>query len=596
MCGIVGFVGKGNVPKTLFEMLKCVEYRGYDSSGIATNENGDIVVKKNIGEVDRLKPLLDGYSKAKVGIGHTRWATHGGVTISNAHPHVSEDKNWAVVHNGIIENYMELKKQLEMENGVHFASETDTEVVAQLLQKYALKDTLSTIKEVTDGLRGSYALAIINKNKNGEIFVTKRSSPLYVALGKFGGYVASDPTCFSGFCKEYYVLEDNEFACVSDNKIVFYDKKLKEKVKKSKSVNFSKSNVSLKKYAHHMQKEILETDKMLERILHEYVTKEAFKVIDNDKLKGVQNVVLVGCGTAYHAGLMGERFIEKFAHISSRTYIASEFRYMDVVIPKNTLAILVSQSGETADTLGAMEVLRKRGVITIALTNLEYSTLAKSCDYVFSLFAGAEKAVASTKAYTAQIAILYLFSKYLNSVKHGGYHFQNCLEKAYPSIDYPKEYFMPLVEKIVKAKNVFFLGRDLDYITVTEASLKLKEISYINSSSYPAGELKHGFLALVDKDTLSIFLCTENSLLSKVLSNIHEVRARGGKTILITNLDVSIDAQKNVDEVIKIKSFADELMPITSIKFFQWLAYFTSTSLGINPDKPRNLAKSVTVE
>ncbi len=596
MCGIVGFVGKNNVPKTLFEMLKCVEYRGYDSSGIATNECDEILVKKSVGEVEKLRPLLDACSKAKAGIGHTRWATHGRVTVANAHPILSEDKNWAIVHNGIIENHVELRTQLETKNGVKFASDTDTEVVAQLLQKCTQNDVLQTIKNVTNKLHGSYALAILNKSQKDKIFVAKKASPIYLASGEYGGYVASDPTCFVGKCKEYYVLEDDGFACVSDNSVIIFDKNLNQITKKSKNVDFVSGDTHLKNYSHFMQKEILETDGVLKILGNEYVKNDAFKVIKNSTLKRAQNIVLVGCGTAYHAGLMGERMIEKIARIPAKCYVASEFRYMDAVIPKNTLAILVSQSGETADTLGAMEVLKKRGVATIALTNVEYSTLAKNCDYLFPLYAGTEKAVASTKAYSAQVAILYLFAKYLKFVKRGGKCFKNYLAKGYPNEDYSKDVFMPIVERIIKAKNVFFLGRYLDYITVTEASLKLKEISYINSSSYPAGELKHGFLALVDKDALSIFLCTENSLLSKVLSNIHEVRARGGKTILVTNLDVSIDAKKNVDEVIKIKSFAPDLMPITSIRFFQWLAYYTSITLGINPDKPRNLAKSVTVE
>lgn len=596
MCGIVGYIGKRKAEEMLYSMLKCVEYRGYDSAGVVTINNEKIEVKKTVGEVDKLKPLLDNKSKAKVGIGHTRWATHGGVTIANAHPHLSTDKNWAVVHNGIIENYMELKSQLNERKDINFISDTDTEVISQLLQADLKKDCLTTIKHVADRLKGSYALAIVNRLEDDKIFVAKRFSPLYVSKCNDGCFVASDPICFAGYCNEYYNLGDNEFACISNNDIKFYDNNLKVIDKKTEILNLKKSSTHMDSFTHFMEKEIKETEGVLRNIGTNYSDGNIFNKLGFNTLKSIENVILIGCGTAYHASLMGERLFEKYANISARTYIASEFRYASTVIPSNTLAILVSQSGETADTLGAMEVLKERGIITVALTNVEYSTLAKNCDHVFPLMAGVERAVASTKAYTAQISILYLFALYLKSIKTGSVFDDTALKGAYLNEGYGEKFFFPLIDMIKKSKDVFFLGRGFDYITVTEASLKLKEITYINCSSYPAGELKHGFLALVDSLSLSIFLCTEQRLLSKTLSSIHEVHARGGKTVLITNLDTFKISTEHVDMFIKIKSFDESLMPITSIKFFQWLAYYTSISLGINPDKPRNLAKSVTVE
>lgn len=595
MCGIVGYVGKKNTEKVLCQMLEGVEYRGYDSCGMATLRGDTICIKKALGGVENIKPMISTENNSSLGIAHTRWATHGGASIINAHPHISTNKKWAVVHNGIIENYLELKEELLDCEDINFASETDTEVIVQLLQKYEQKDPLNTIKTVCKKLVGTYALAIINLDRPQQIFVAKNGSPLYVALGESGGFVASDPICFSGYLDKYFSLDDGEFASISDNKIYLFDNNLIPIDKRTQMLKMTLDGLCLKEYDHFMQKEILETELVLKNIEKEYGNGGAFKIINKSTLKDIENVILIGCGTAYHAGLMGERFIEKIAHVSARTYIASEFRYMDVVLPKNSLAILVSQSGETADTLGALDKVKKIGVTTIALTNVSYSTLAKSCDYVFPLFAGTEKAVASTKAYTAQIAILYLFAHYLGEVKNNNKGLSFVFQLGCDS-DYSKDFFMPLVTEILKAKNVFFLGRVFDYITVTEASLKLKEISYINSSAYPAGELKHGFLALVDSDTLSIFLCTNNDLLPKIISSIHEVRARGGKTVLITNLKVSHSDNFCADKIISINDFGQNVMPITSIKFFQWLAYYTSITLGINPDKPKNLAKSVTVE
>lgn len=595
MCGIAGYVGNDSTEKVLCKMLEGVEYRGYDSCGMATLCGDAICIKKTLGGAENIKPMISTKNNSSLGIAHTRWATHGGVNIANAHPHISSDQKWAIVHNGIIENYVALKEEVLGSADIKFASETDTEVIVQLLQKYEQKDPLKTIKCVCEKLVGTYALAIINTNTPHQIFVAKKGSPLYIAQEKCGGFVASDPICFGEYASNYFALEDNEFAVVYDKSIEVFDKNLIQIDKKPQKSKLCLDSFCSQNFDHFMQKEILETHATLKTIAKEYGRGDIFKRVKKSILKTKENVILIGCGTAYHAGLMGERFIERFAHVSARTYIASEFRYMRAIVPKNTIAILVSQSGETADTLGAMNELKNRGIKTIALTNVTYSTLAKSCDYVFPLFAGTEKAVASTKAYTAQIAILYLFAHYLYSVKNNNESFLPTHLLSCDS-DYPKDYFMPLVKDILKAKNVFFLGRDVDYITVTEASLKLKEISYINSSSYPAGELKHGFLALVDSDTLSIFLCTSVDLLPKIISSIHEVHARGGKTVLITNLKALSSDSLCVDRIIYINDFGQSMMPITSIKFFQWLAYYTSITLGINPDKPKNLAKSVTVE
>ncbi len=596
MCGIVGYAGKNQANKILYKMLERVEYRGYDSVGIATLNNEKICVTKTSGEVKSLLPLLQKNDLSTSGIGHTRWATHGNASTQNAHPHLSTDKAWAVVHNGIIENYLELKSRLQKNKKIVFRSDTDTEVVAQLLSVQNNGTTLEKIKAVCDQLKGSFALAILHENEQN-IYLAKKGSPLHIGLLKNENYIASDPICFSSKCKKYITLDDNEFAIVNDNSVCVYDNNLNIIVKNLQNTSNESLVEDEHKYAHHMQKEILETSVALNNIAQVYKSETFENLHISHILSRAQSIILIGCGTAYHACLMGERFLEKNCKISSRAYIASEFRYNDIILPQNTIAILVSQSGETADTIGALTILKSKNIPTIAITNCPLSTLAKACDFVLPILAGVERAVASTKAYTAQIATIFLLSKYLASLK---FNTPYSPPKGLCNIDPTESQYNMELEQLpldlIDASNVFFIGKDLDYVTALEASLKLKEITYINSSAYPSGELKHGFLALVDKSTIVFAIATDASLLDKTLNSAHEVTARGGRVILVTDLNISSTRTKDIYRVISLKKSAPELSPISTIPFFQWLAYHTSVALGINPDKPRNLAKSVTVE
>lgn len=596
MCGIVGYVGCKQANSILYEMLKKVEYRGYDSVGIATIDNNKIRVTKTSGEVNALYPLLSNDQSGVCGIGHTRWATHGKASTLNAHPHLSTDKTWAVVHNGIIENYLELKSLLQKNKKIVFQSDTDTEVIAQLLSTQTVGSPMEKIKAVCKQLKGTYALAILNKN-SPYIYLAKNGSPLHIGVGKDETYIASDPICFSSKCKKFITLDDGEFARVNGNSIEVYDKHLVEIVKELQKPPTTTESKDKNNYSHLMEKEILETKDALNKIYHTYTAKMFEELLDKDVLKKTTNILLIGCGTAYHASLMGERFFEKYSKISSKAYIASELRYNNIILKETTLAILVSQSGETADTIGALDVLKSKGIPTIAVTNSINSTLSKRCDFVLPILAGVERAVASTKAYTAQIATIYLLSKYIFSLKEKlPFSPPTELSKA----TFPHQQYLPLINELSaelkNASNVFFIGKDLDYVTALEASLKLKEITYINSSAYPSGELKHGFLALVDASTIVFAIATDERLLTKTLNSAHEISARGGKVILVTDLNVSHTQIKNISKVVKLKNTSSELSPILSIPFFQWLAYYTSIDLGINPDKPRNLAKSVTVE
>lgn len=597
MCGIAGYIGKGNVKKELLSILQGVEYRGYDSAGIACIQNNKIEVIKSAGAVNNLQKILGKDIYNTCGIAHTRWATHGKANDTNAHPHLSEDNHWAVVHNGIIENYLDIKNELISKYGIHFRSDTDTEVISQMLSISHIKNPLQAMKFVCDKLIGSYALAIINVDYPNEIFVARKESPLYLSHSEKGTYVASDPICLVNKCTEYYCVQNGEFGIVTANNIELFDNNLSPIRKIPISMNLKEEDTGLGKYSHFMQKEITQEGISIERLLKVYSDSKVFEKLDNDYLKSIDNIILIGCGTAYHAGLMSAKILEKHARISSTAYIASEYRYSNPIITTNTLAIFVSQSGETADTLGALDIIKKSGIKSIALTNVLYSTLAQNCDYIFPVCAGPEIAVASTKAYTSQISIAYLFAKYLLAIRNNvKYSAPNEIAKL---IIFNENYFSQIDElsdELLVANNVFFLGRNFDYITAEEASLKLKEITYINSSAYPAGELKHGFLALIDDKSLVFVIATEKELLDKTLNGANEAYSRGAKIIVVSNLDISMEKLHNVYMLVKLDNLSGDLMPMVSIKFFQWLAYYTSIKKGLNPDKPRNLAKSVTVE
>lgn len=598
MCGVVGYIGAKTVDRELVDILKNLEYRGYDSAGVAYIKKDKIEVVKSAGKIANLENLIHNEKESVCGIAHTRWATHGKPNDINAHPHISNNRSWAVVHNGIIENYIELKKDIVNNTKIKFASDTDTEVISHLLELYDCGDKITTLINATSKLDGSFALACLNSDNDGKLYLAKRKSPLYVSLNKSEVFVASDPICFVGKTTNYYSLKDDEYCEVSVNNIKFYDNKHDVVDKNTIEMTDFEKNHGKKNYDHYMLKEICEVPLVLDRIVRTYKDNKVLEKFNLDFMSRYNKIAIIGCGTAYHAGLMGERLIEKYARLECRTYIASEFRYSNPIIDKNTLCIFVSQSGETADTLACVEIAKECGATTIALTNVLYSSLAKMVDIIMPVCAGPEIAVASTKAYSAQITIFYMLSKHLQNIyfnkSNNPYVSIENLAKNFPDV---LEYHLEsLVEELKEVRDAFFIGRDLDYINVTEGSLKLKEITYINSSAYPSGELKHGFLALVENGTHLFVLATEKDLLDKTLNGANEAYSRGAKIILVTQLDLPEEKLSSVYKLIKLKNFDDELMPIVSISVFQILSYLVSIKKGLNPDQPRNLAKSVTVE
>lgn len=598
MCGIVGYIGSKGVGAKLVNLLKNLEYRGYDSSGVAVHENSSIVITKSEGKISNLENALK-EDNAFSGIAHTRWATHGAPTRANAHPHHSNNKEWAVVHNGIIENFEKFKTELGSK-GVKFVSDTDTEVIPQLLENYSKKDSnkIDELIDVCNMLEGSFAIACINKNLSNQILLAKRKSPLYVASSGKEIIVASDPICFAGIVDMYYSLDENEFCDASISGCVFYNNKHEEIVKTPVKMESVDCETGKQDFPHYMLKEINEIPLVLKRIVKIYKENNIMSQFNKNKLSQFNKIMLVGCGTAYHVALMGAKYIERFARLDAKAIVASEFRYSNPIIDTNTLAIFVSQSGETADTLAAEELAREKGSTTIALTNVLYSSLAKKVDIVLPVCAGREIAVASTKAYNAQITIMYMFAKQLeNELYSKDFDYLAKLEKFANEINVPKLLdFQKIVDSIVNEHTSFFIGRDMDYITSEEASLKLKEITYINSTAYPAGELKHGFLALIEKDTPLFVIATEKDLLDKTLNGAHEAYARGAKITLITQLDIEKGKCGFVDNLISLQKFDEDIMPIVSIMVFQLISYYVSVKKGFNPDQPRNLAKSVTVE
>lgn len=593
MCGIAGYIGV-NVENNLIECLERLEYRGYDSAGIAVLKD-EINVTKCAGKVTNLKRLISS-NNSSCGIAHTRWATHGTPTKNNAHPHLSNNKKWAIVHNGIVENFNEIKTKLKNE-GYKFYSQTDTEVVANLLQNENNLDPLKALINATQIIKGTYALACICKDKKDTIYLTKNKSPLYITCADGQVIIASDVICFADKTTNYFELNDNEFCVASTKNIEFYNKNGKIIRKKPKFLNNTQVSNSKDNYEYYMLKEIYETKNALTNIVKVYKEENFFNKFNLKFVKKYNKIVLIGCGTAYHACLMGAKFLQEYALIDASAYIASEYRYSKQLIDKKTLFIFVSQSGETADTLAVCELAQKNGCTCIALTNVAHSTLARRTKFVLPVCAGVEIAVASTKAYTAQTAILFMLAKHLKNIQVN----ENCdyfsdILNISNKIDIDFYNLSDLATKIARAKNVFFIGRNYDYITALESSLKLKEITYIFSCEQPAGELKHGFLALINNSSYLFAIATQKKLLDKTLNNAYEANARGAKVIFVTQFDLPKEITKKFYNVIKLQNFSEELMPITSILPFQLLAYFTSIKKGLNPDKPRNLAKSVTVE
>lgn len=593
MCGIVGYIGTG-VENVLISKLKKLEYRGYDSAGIAVEDKDGFKIFKAKGEIKNLEKTVKETAGADIGIGHTRWATHGKPDEINAHPHVSSDKCWTLVHNGIIENYAEIKEKL-INNGETFYSQTDSETVAKLLEYYYSGNSLDALYRTISALNGSYALAVLKKDER-RIYFAKNKSPLFISVKNGKSLLASDVICFCGFNDEYYVIEDGEFGYTDGEKIVIkneFGDVEKKPVKLAADVG-TDENV----YEHFMIKEIYDTKNVLKHNFEYYSETENLKKLCELDVAKYTKIIFVGCGTAYHACLLGAKFFGRELGVDSFCEVASEFRYSHPKIDDKTVVILISQSGETADTLAAFELAKKSGATTVAVVNVEYSTLALNADVVLPIKAGVEIAVASTKAYSAQILTLYTAATVLSAKMRGEKVDFDLIKKFINSFDYGDvNLYKEIAETLRYQQKIFMIGRGADYCTANESSLKIKETSYINSDTYFAGELKHGFLALIDETTYVVVFATEREVLSKTLSNAEEAYARGAKLILFTCFD-DIDEEfvKKCYFVIKVKNAGCGLQAISNIVPWQMIAYYTSVSKGLNPDKPRNLAKSVTVE
>lgn len=589
MCGIVGYAGKTNVIKNIMTGLKSLEYRGYDSSGIAyLDKNNNIKIYKKVGQIKNLDQILNYEDEASLGISHTRWATHGGVTDTNAHPH--NQGKITLVHNGIIENYEELKRQLEKE-GYNFKSSTDSEVAAALIDKLYKenKDMLKTLVILKDKLKGSYAFNIINSDIPNKIYGIRKDVPLIVGVSDHGNMFASDIPAILHVTNKYIVLNNNEIVELEQDNIKYYNSEGKEITKEVKEYAGTIDSISKNGYDHFMLKEINEESEVVKNILNLYTKNNKIKDIYN--IKKYKNIDIVACGSASFAGQIGKYYIEKYANIKTEVYYASEYRYQKNFFTKDTLVILISQSGETADTLAALKLAKENGINTLAIVNRRDSSIAREADSVIYTEAGIEVAVATTKAYLAQVLILLLLAFKDNNKE------TKLLEdlKLLPNLitKYINEYDYSNIANILKDKeHIFYLGRGIDYYLSMEGSLKLKEISYIHSEAFQAGELKHGSISLIDKDFGVVSVVTDKTISDKTISNLKEVAARGAKIITITN----IKDNNFADYTILVEDYDEILNPLLVIVPMQMLAYNVAKLRDCDIDKPRNLAKSVTVE
>ena len=589
MCGIVGYAGKTNVIKNIMTGLKSLEYRGYDSSGIAyLDKNNNIKIYKKVGQIKNLDQILNYEDEASLGISHTRWATHGGVTDTNAHPH--NQGKITLVHNGIIENYEELKRQLEKE-GYNFKSSTDSEVAAALIDKLYKenKDMLKTLVILKDKLKGSYAFNIINSDIPNKIYGIRKDVPLIVGVSDHGNMFASDIPAILHVTNKYIVLNNNEIVELEQDNIKYYNSEGKEITKEVKEYAGTIDSISKNGYDHFMLKEINEESEVVKNILNLYTKNNKIKDIYN--IKKYKNIDIVACGSASFAGQIGKYYIEKYANIKTDVYYASEYRYQKNFFTKDTLVILISQSGETADTLAALKLAKENGINTLAIVNRRDSSIAREADSVIYTEAGIEVAVATTKAYLAQVLILLLLAFKDNNKE------TKLLEdlKLLPNLitKYINEYDYSNIANILKDKeHIFYLGRGIDYYLSMEGSLKLKEISYIHSEAFQAGELKHGSISLIDKDFGVVSVVTDKTISDKTISNLKEVSARGAKIITITN----IKDNNFADYTILVEDYDEILNPLLVIVPMQMLAYNVAKLRDCDIDKPRNLAKLVTVE
>lgn len=609
MCGIVGYVGKEQAAPFLLDGLSKLEYRGYDSSGIATFDGTNLIVEKCVGRLAALEEKIAGHvPQGHIGIGHTRWATHGRPADNNAHPHTDGEGRFAVVHNGIIENYLPLKEEL-IKKGHTFKSETDTEVVANLLAEVYEGDFEAAVHTVLNRIEGSYSLVFLSKEQPDRLICAKKDNPLVIGLGKGENFIASDIPAIISKTRKTYILNDGEVAVVRADGVEVRNLQGERVDKKVFEVNWNAEAAEKGGYEHFMLKEIHEQPKAIRDTMSQRIAKDGKTIVmeelkwDKDFLDSVNKIAVVACGTAYHAGLVGKSYIEKLVRMPVEIDVASEFRYKDPIIDEKTLTIVVSQSGETSDTLAALKEAGRRGSRTLAITNVVGSSIAREADQVIYTWAGPEIAVASTKAYTTQLVAFFMLALYMAEIMGTQpaeriTQLIDALRRLPDDVGRTFEDVDPLktfARQYGFNEDAFFIGRSLDYNVAMEGSLKLKEISYIHAEAYAAGELKHGTLALIVEGVPVIALATQKHVYEKTLSNIKEVKARDAVVIGIA-AENDTELEKYVDHVIKVPETDELLTPVLAVVPLQLLAYYTAITRGADVDKPRNLAKSVTVE
>jgi glucosamine--fructose-6-phosphate aminotransferase (isomerizing) len=618
MCGIIGYVGHRNAVEVIMSGLTRLEYRGYDSAGVAVMRNGDLQVVKRKGKLNVLKEELSRITiKGHTGVGHTRWATHGVPNDVNAHPHVDFKKDIAVVHNGIIENYLELKKELQ-KKGYKFVSETDSETIAHLIAENYDGDLARAVKKSITKLKGSFAIAVVHGGEEGRVAGARKDSPLVIGIGEGEFFLASDIPAVLAYTKKVIYLENGETVDMTMDGVRIFNEKGKEVKREPVTIKWDISQAEKGEYRHFMIKEIFEQPKMLKGIVDERISGGKIRFdelgIAPEKLKKFKKIVIVACGTAYHAGLVGKYLIEKIAGVPVWVDQASEFRYRDPIVDKETLLIVISQSGETADTLAALREGKKKGATVMSVCNVLGSTISRESDGVIYTHAGPEIAVASTKAYTAQVAILHLFTYYLAAIKGtkglrtaefiknfkalpgqaekllGNYHHKKNKLSEYAAVFH--DYYLARNNKSC----FLYLARNINYPNALEGALKLKEIVYISAEGYPAGEMKHGPIALIDENPWVVCIATASETHDKMLSNIQEIKARGGMIVAVVSEGDGLVKEKNINYTIEIPGVPEEFSPILVVIPLQLLAYYVANEFGYDIDKPRNLAKSVTVE
>lgn len=608
MCGIVGYTGKEKAAPILIEGLNKLEYRGYDSSGIAVLKDNRIQMVKAKGRLKNLVALTENGDglEGTIGIGHTRWATHGEPSDVNSHPHISKSEKFAVVHNGIIENYLQLREFLTA-RGFAFLSQTDTEVIAHLIEYYYNGDMVETVRKVINKLEGSYALGVLSCYAPDTFYAVRKDSPLVIGLGEDANFIASDMPAVLNRTRNFILIDDGEIAAVSPAEVTIYNRNREIVEKESFTVDWDVTAAEKNGYPHFMLKEIFEQPKAVEATLSPRIKGDEIVLdkilLTDEQIRGIAKINVVACGSAYHAGMIGKYFIEKLCRIPVEIDVASEFRYRTPIIDEKTLTVVISQSGETADTLAALREAKKLGSRVLSIVNVVGSSIARESDDVLYTWAGPEIAVATTKGYTTQVAALMLIGLKLAKVR-GTVTSEQYAEilsdiKALPEqirqvLDRNVEQLQYLSSQYFASNDAFFIGRGMDYALALEGALKLKEISYIHAESYAAGELKHGTISLIEKGSLVIAVCADKRLREKMLSNIKEVKTRGATIIALAPRGTDIAGE--VDHVVLLPECGEDTYPPVAVVALQLLGYYIASARGCDIDKPRNLAKSVTVE